>query len=576
MNDPLAQWICDVHSALQANATPQQGASWGPVRMRHRTTRPLWFAAMDHAWACPYAGTTAHLDVISAAFDDLPPEIAPPPLRRGDLGPRGEAPIAPGSATRLTWEEQAGQVVGWDPQSGCALLLRATPLNGYDLVSPMRWLVHWGVAAAGGVLLHAASVGRRERGEVRGALLLGEAGFGKSTTTLACLSRGWLTCGDDAVAVFPAAGRWSASAVYAAVKTKLAHPTATPPDLPDAGVESVTWDIAGTKRVHLLTSTDAQTLCEAMAIQALILLDPEADPQARCEAVTPARARTWASPSTLLSLPFDRQACLQRIGRLASEVPATRLPRRSTLARTVDDLAEIMAPPTISVVLPLYNGERHVEAAVRSILSQTLGRFQIIAVDDAGVEPTLARVEAMRGQIEAEGHRLDVVIQTQNSGVAAARNAGAALADGAYLAWLDQDDIWPAERTAVLLGALQASGAMVARGRMRFVDLAPAAVRPWVREHWFQGDHPGYVLGAVLCRLDVLRQIGPLDELMRAGGGDDVDWFMRLRHAQVPVAEVEAVTVVRHIHESNQSGRIGNDELLRAVAAHLQRNRRVP
>ena len=232
----------------------------------------------------------------------------------------------------------------------------------------------------------------------------------------------------------------------------------------------------------------------------------------------------------------------------------------------------IETPATISVILPLYNGERFVEAAVRSILNQTVGCFQIIAVDDGGTEPTLALVEAMRGMIEAGRHRLDVVVQGCNSGIAAARNAGAAIAEGPYVSWLDQDDLWPAERTATLLQALEKSGAEVVRGRMRFTDLSPGVFRPWVRDTWFRGDHTGYVLGALLCNLDVLARIGPLDSALRSGH-DDVDWFMRLRNAQVPVVDIDAVTVIRTIHEANQSGRSRNDELLAAVRNHVQRSR---
>jgi len=368
MTDPLADWIRTVHATLLPDSSAARGASWGPVRMVHRTTRPNWFAAIDNAWACPSfdqpgeeftptdgsdeadrtdrKARTIRINVITAAFVDIPPHIAPPPLRRSALGPRGEAPIPPGNSTRLTWEEQGDQVVGWDPQSGCALLLRSTPLNGYDLVSPMRWLVHWGIAAAGGILMHAASVGRPEGKSVRGALLIGEAGYGKSTTTLACLSRGWLTCGDDAVAVIQDGKSWVAHAIYAAVKTKLSHPASAPPDLPSAGVNSVTWDIAGTKRVHLLSSTDSQTLCQRMVIDALILLDPDADPGANCVAATPAQARLRATPSTLLPLPFEREAALQRIGALASQVPATLLPRRATLAQTMIDLARLLPGST--------------------------------------------------------------------------------------------------------------------------------------------------------------------------------------------------------------------------------------
>ncbi|QPN62404.1 glycosyltransferase family A protein [Synechococcus sp. CBW1004] len=226
----------------------------------------------------------------------------------------------------------------------------------------------------------------------------------------------------------------------------------------------------------------------------------------------------------------------------------------------------------ISVILPLYNGERFIQGAIGSILDQSVGEFQIIAVDDGGTEPTLARVEAMEGQIKAGGHRLEVVVLKGNRGIAAARNAGAAIAEGTYLAWLDQDDLWPSDRTATLLQALEESGATVARGRMRFVDLAPDSLRPWVRDTWFSGNHTGYVLGALLCRREVLERVGPLQTAF-AGGFDDVDWFMRLRHDQVPLVDVDAVTVVRQIHTSNQSGRASQSELLAVVRAHLQRSR---
>lgn len=571
MTDAIAQWIRDVHQALSADALQCRSAAWGPVTMAHRTTRPQWYAAMDDAWAFDGQGAP-DLDVVTAAFEDLPPEIGPPPLRRGDLGPRGEVSFLAGSSVRLTWGEHSGQVTGWDPESGCAILLRHSPPNGYDLVSPMRWLVHWSVAAAGGVLMHAAAVGRSEAEVVRGALLIGDAGFGKSTTTLACLSQGWMTCGDDAVAVFPDGDRWSAASVYAAVKTKLAHAGRAPADLPQAGVETVTWEIEGTKRVHLLTATDERTLCERIEIEALVLLDPQASPEDACSPVDSATARTMATPSTLLTLPFDRERTLRRIGRLAEQVPAWRLPRRSTLARTVTDMTQIMdrSAPMISVIMPLYNGERYVQDAVESILQQTRGRFQIIAVDDAGTQPTLARVEAMRDRILAAGHRLDTVVHDENKGIAAARNAGAAVAVGDYITWLDQDDLWPPGRTADLLTALRDSSAAVARGRLQFVDLMPGVPRPWVRDIWFTGDHPGYVLGALLCRREFLDEVGLLDEDLRTGT-DDVEWFMRLKDRGDAVVDLDAVSVIRRIHDDNQSGKAPAQDLLAAIRAHRAR-----
>ena len=101
MTDPFAEWIRAVHAALVPQAQEARSAAWGPVTVRHRTTRPEWFAAMDQAWAQPIA-MGSDVDVITAAIADVPTELAPPAMRAGDLGPRGEVPIAPGSATRMT------------------------------------------------------------------------------------------------------------------------------------------------------------------------------------------------------------------------------------------------------------------------------------------------------------------------------------------------------------------------------------------------------------------------------------------------------------------------------------------
>jgi GT2 family glycosyltransferase len=529
---------------------------------------------MDVVWAVPIE--RGHdVDVITASVADLPPGIDPPPVRRGDLGPRGEVPVPTGSETRLTWGEHSGQIVGWDPVSGAAIMLSTAPLNEYDLVSPLRTLVHWSTVAAGGVLVHGAVVGRRRRNSVVGLLLLGEAGYGKSTTTLGCVGHGWLTCGDDAVAVFAEQQGWHARAIYAAIKTKLAG--AVPADLPEAGSGTVSWDIAGTKRAHLLTATDEQTLVPQVNLTAIVVLDPAANHDEPVSSASPATVRTLAAPSTVLPLPFDRQPMLDRIGELATALPGYRLPRRRSIATTVSDLETIAADsdPWVSVVIPVYNGQRFVADAVRSILDQTVGRFQIIVVNDASPDDSLAVAEHLREEVESCGHALDTLDLKQNQGIAGARNAGLQQAHGDYIAWLDQDDLWPPDRTALLWSALRGSGAQIAQGRMAFADLTPDSRRSWVRQEWFDSDHPGYVLGAVLCTRRALETVGVLDA-SHASGADDVDWFMRAKALDVPTAIVEHVAVTRRIHETNQSRLTEPSEFLAVVRAHLIRKRTLP
>jgi glycosyltransferase involved in cell wall biosynthesis len=85
-----------------------------------------------------------------------------------------------------------------------------------------------------------------------------------------------------------------------------------------------------------------------------------------------------------------------------------------------------------SIVIPAYNAERFVEAAVASALAQQgAGQIEVIVVDDGSSDATAARVAAI------DGVRL---IRQANAGVSAARNAGLAEAKGEFVIFLDADD----------------------------------------------------------------------------------------------------------------------------------------
>lgn len=90
--------------------------------------------------------------------------------------------------------------------------------------------------------------------------------------------------------------------------------------------------------------------------------------------------------------------------------------------------------PVVSVVVAAYNGERHIGETLRAVLAQTYRSTELIVVDDGSTDGTLAAVQAI-----APGAR---VIKKANGGVSSARNAGAAAAQGSFICFLDQDDIW--------------------------------------------------------------------------------------------------------------------------------------
>src|ERR1700732_1248735 len=103
----------------------------------------------------------------------------------------------------------------------------------------------------------------------------------------------------------------------------------------------------------------------------------------------------------------------------------------------------------VSVVIPVFNGAATVARAIDSALAQHFaGEFEVIVVNDGSTDSTAAVLDTYRTQI--------TVVDQNNSGLAAARNAAIGVAKGEYIALLDADDLW-------LPGKLEARSAVLDR-----------------------------------------------------------------------------------------------------------------
>lgn len=107
--------------------------------------------------------------------------------------------------------------------------------------------------------------------------------------------------------------------------------------------------------------------------------------------------------------------------------------------------------PLFSVIMPAYNRERYIGAALDSVLAQTCSDWECIVVDDGSTDSTSTVVR------EVTDHRVRL-IQRPNGGPGAARNQGAASAKGQYLAFLDSDDLWMPYTLETYRGVLEQAG----------------------------------------------------------------------------------------------------------------------
>lgn len=191
--------------------------------------------------------------------------------------------------------------------------------------------------------------------------------------------------------------------------------------------------------------------------------------------------------------------------------------------------------PSISVVVPAYNREQYLAAAIASIKGQTTPAAEIIVVDDGSTDGT-ARI----------AHGLaDVVIEHENAGVGAARNTGIAAAKGEFLAFLDSDDLWTATKLERQLAALNEDPSldMVFGEAIQFRGEPPAADgNAGVRE-------PGVIAGALLIRRATFLRVGPFDPSLRVG--EFIDWHARAKDLGLRERILPEIVLLRRLHEGN-------------------------
>jgi teichuronic acid biosynthesis glycosyltransferase TuaG len=124
--------------------------------------------------------------------------------------------------------------------------------------------------------------------------------------------------------------------------------------------------------------------------------------------------------------------------------------------------------PRVSVVVPAYRCAKTVEEAVRSALNGTLREIEVIAVDDGSGDDTPETLERLR----TEDARVRVIALSENAGVANARNTGVRAAEAEWIAFLDSDDLWEAEKLARQLETAERTGASLVYTAAACIDEA--------------------------------------------------------------------------------------------------------
>lgn len=224
----------------------------------------------------------------------------------------------------------------------------------------------------------------------------------------------------------------------------------------------------------------------------------------------------------------------------------------------------------VSVVIPVYNGAAYLGAAIDSVLAQSVPAAEVFVAVDAASTDRSAAIAA------GYGPPVTVVPVAPRAGTPATLNAGIARAAGAFLAFLDADDLWLPGKTAAQLAAFAARpelDAVFGHVRQFLSDDLPPALA--ARLHCPDAPMGGIAKQAMLVRRAAFERVGRFDETLRHV--DFIDWYARAIDAGLQTMTLDDVVALRRIHAANTGVReraaqyAGN---LTALKRALDRRRR--
>jgi glycosyltransferase involved in cell wall biosynthesis len=193
----------------------------------------------------------------------------------------------------------------------------------------------------------------------------------------------------------------------------------------------------------------------------------------------------------------------------------------------------------ISVIVPVYNGERYLAEAMDSVLRQCYRPIDLIVVDDGSTD----RTAEVAGQY---GDQIRYVYQP-NGGASAARNRGIEMAAGGILCFIDADDLWSSDKLNIQLAYLAKHPSVeIVLGRTERLQLAGGSVF----KKWSEPEIAMH-LGPAAIKRTAFDRVGLLDSTLRFC--EDWDWFMRAKELDLSFLLHEEVTYFYRRHENNMT-----------------------
>ena len=198
----------------------------------------------------------------------------------------------------------------------------------------------------------------------------------------------------------------------------------------------------------------------------------------------------------------------------------------------------------VSVILPVFNAEKYVEEAIKSVLCQTYQDIELICVNDKSTDNSLSLLESF-------GNKIIFINNENNCGTAESRNKGLRLARGEFLAFIDNDDIWESNKLELQMNHFNNNPDVDICVSYMKSFLSPELSGNVMNLRFCPPDPiPGYIPSTIMVKKTAFEKVGYFDS--RWENGESIDWLFKAKKAGLNFGIVDDVLVKRRIHETNK------------------------
>lgn len=196
----------------------------------------------------------------------------------------------------------------------------------------------------------------------------------------------------------------------------------------------------------------------------------------------------------------------------------------------------------VSVIVPVYNGEKYLAEAIESILSQTHRPIEVIVVDDGSADGTSGIAKEFVPEV--------TTVYQANKGIGSARNKGISMATGDYFSFLDADDIWiedKLERQMAIFDSDPEVELVFGHVRQFFSPELVGRIEQNVRMH--KEVMPANLSSAMLIKRTAFFRVGLYETHWKAGV--DQSWYMQAVDQNLNMVMLPDIVYLRRLHDNN-------------------------